>query len=181
MKIKHIYNVNESDKCLLGNINWIIRNNFDDVEINTGYKILDEHQNILEFIKYDNNKKLIEKYGELELNRIDSVYKPLNENDKNKIAIPENITNKNRFIEVPVHRFSQNYEKIQLDNNEYSTIDIINIIYHFYNSKELTLIDLEKLNDDDCWNYIKNAKELKTTNPTEKIYYINIMGDCVFF
>jgi len=181
MKIKHVYNINESDKFILRNINWIIRNNFDDIKINTGYNILDEHENIIEFIEYDNKKKLIDKYGDYSLNRINSVYKIFNENDKNKIVIPENITNKNRFIKVPVQRFSQNYEKISLDNEEYCTIDIINIIYHFYNSKELSLNDLEKLNENDIFEYIKNAKQLKITNPNDKIYYINIMGDCVYF
>lgn len=182
MKIKNIYKNNESDNnCILRNINWIIRNNFDEIEINTGYNILDEHQNIIEFIEYDNKKKLIEKYGDYALNRLDSVYKPLNENDKNKIIIPKNKINKNRFIKVPVHRFSKNYEKILLDKEEYCAIDIINIIYHFYNSKELTLNDLQRLNDDDVFDYVKKAKQLKTTNTSKKIYYINVMGDCVYF
>ena len=182
IKIKHVYNVNESDnKCILRNINWIIRNNFDDIEINTGHNILNEHGNIIEFIEYDNKKKLVEKYGELTLNRLDSVYTPLNEKDKEKIVIPKNTTNKDRFIKVPVHRFSKNYEKILLDNEEYYAIDIINIIYHFYNTKELTLSEIQKLDEDDVFDYVKNAKQLKTTNPTEKVYYINIMGDCVHF
>jgi len=60
-------------------------------------------------------------------------------------------------------------------------MEVIDVIYHFYNTKELTLSDLQKLDEDDSWNYIKNAKELKTTNPMKKVHYINIMGDCVFF
>jgi len=182
MRINDYYKpTNSENGCILRNINWIIRNNFDDIEINTGYNILDENKNVIEFIEYDNKKKLVEDYGDFKLDRLDSVYKSLNENDKNKIVIPKNKTTKNRYIKVPVQRFSKNYEYILLDKEEYSAMEVIDVIYHFYNTKEITLSDLEKLDNDDVFDYIKNAKELKTTNPTEKIHYINIMGDCVFF
>jgi len=88
IKIKNYYSTTNSENgCILRNINWIIRNNFDDIEINTGYNILNENKNIIDFIEYDNKKKLVEKYGEFNLDRLDSVYKPLNENNKNKIVI----------------------------------------------------------------------------------------------
>jgi len=105
--------------------------------------------------------------------------------DKNKVVIPKNKTKnktkKIRYLTLPIHRFSLNYEVIILNNNEYKVIDIINIINDFYNIKELTLLDLKRLNEDDVYNYIKNATILKKKNPEQKIHYTDIMGDKRYF
>ncbi len=97
------------------------------------------------------------------------------------VVIEKNTTNNIRYLTVPIQRFSCSLKVIFLDNEEYSIYRLLEIIYEFYNNRELSLEDLKNINDDDVYDYVTNATKQKKENPETKIHYINVMGSKKYF
>ena len=106
---------------------------------------------------------------------IDEEYK---DDDLTKVIIEKNIySNVVRYLILPFHRFSKNYYTIILSNETITIKELTDIIYDFYNKKELTLFDLKNLNDDDVYDYITEITISKKENPKLVVNPIDIMGD----
>jgi hypothetical protein len=176
---KNIFN----NPSILDNFSWNLDDDINEIEIKTGYNIIDQKKKVVEFFEYKDKLKIEEKYGNIyqKMLNMKAIYKPIDDEEKNKIVIPKNTKNNIRYLTLPTHRFCKNYEVIILGDGEHTAFDILNIIYEFYNNKELSLIDLKRLDEDDVWDYVKDATDLKKENPEEKIYYTHIMGDKMFF
>jgi hypothetical protein len=73
---------------------------------------------------------------------------------------------------VPVHRFEEYNEYIDLSNDNITLNKLLDILFNYYNKEEMTLEQLKKI-PNDMDNYVKDAiKKIKTG----KIYRINIVG-----
>ena len=94
--------------------------------------------------------------------------------DLTKVVIEKN--NDTNLI-LPFHRFNKNYHTIILSNEKITIKELIDIINNFYTKKELNLIDLKKLDDDDVYDYITEITISKKENPKLVINPIDIMGD----
>ena len=109
---------------------------------------------------------------------IDEKYK---DDDLEKIIIEKNIySNVIRYLILPFHRFSKNYYTIILSNEIITLKELTDIIYDFYNKKELTLFELKNLNEDDVYDYITEITISKKENPELVVNPIDIMGDKTF-
>ena len=109
---------------------------------------------------------------------IDEEYK---DDNLEKVIIEKNIySNVIRYLILPFHRFSKNYNTIILSNEKITIKELTDIIYNFYNKKELTLFDLKKLDDDDVYDYIIDITISKKENPEIVVNPIDIMGDKTF-
>ena len=98
--------------------------------------------------------------------------------DLTKVVIEKNNdTNLIRYLILPFHRFNKNYHTIILSNEKITIKELIDIINNFYTKKELNLIDLKKLDDDDVYDYITEITISKKENPKLVINPIDIMGD----
>ena len=82
-----------------------------------------------------------------------------------------------RYLILPFHRFNKNYHMIILSNETITIKELTDIIYDFYNKKELNLVDLKSLDDDDVYNYITDIITSKKENPELVVNPIDIMGD----
>lgn len=103
------------------------------------------------------------------------------DDDLTKVIIEKNIySNVVRYLILPFHRFSKNYHTIILQNEIITIKEITDIIYDFYNKKELTLFDLKNLDDDDVYDYITEITISKKENPKLVVNPIDIMGDKTF-
>ena len=99
------------------------------------------------------------------------------DDDLTKVIIEKNIySNVVRYLILPFHRFSKNYHTIILQNETITIKELTDIIYDFYNKKELTLFDLKNLNDD----YITEITISKKENPKLVVNPIDIMGEKTF-
>jgi len=99
------------------------------------------------------------------------------DDDLTKVIIEKNIySNVVRYLILPFHRFSKNYYTIILSNETITIKELTDIIYDFYNKKELTLFDLKNLNDD----YITEITISKKENPKLVVNPIDIMGEKTF-
>jgi len=176
---KNIFN----NPSILENFIWNLNDDINEIEVKTGYNIIDQNKNIIEFFEYKDKLKIEEKYGNLFQKMLDikAVYKPIDDIEKNKIVIPKNNKNNIRYLTLPTHRFCKNYEVIILGDEEHTALDILKIIDEFYNRKELSLLDLKRLNEDDVWNHIATATKEKKLNPNKKIYYSRIISSLCFF
>lgn len=88
----------------------------------------------------------------------------------NEIILSKSISNK--LLIVPVHRFEEYLEYIELSNNDITLKQLFNILYNYYNKEEITLEQLKKI-PNDMDDYVRDAiKKYKTT----KVYRINIIG-----
>jgi hypothetical protein len=103
------------------------------------------------------------------------------DDDLTKVIIEKNIySNVVRYLILPFHRFSKNYHTIILQNETITIKELTDIIYDFYNKKELTLFDLKNLDDDDVYDYITDIIISKKENPKLVVNPIDIMGDKTF-
>jgi hypothetical protein len=91
-------------------------------------------------------------------------------NKLNKIILPESISDK--MLIVPVHRFEEYYEYINLSKYNITLKQLLKILFNYYNKEEITLQQL-KLIPNDIDDYVKDAIK---KHKTEKIYRINIVG-----
>lgn len=113
-------------------------------------------------------------------NWINSKKNILTEDEFNKILIPENGGTNVRYLVLPIHRFGKTNEVIILENCEYTTKELLMLIYKFYNEKELTYQELKRIDDDDVHDYVNNAcKNMKELNKNAK--YIDIIGGSYYF
>lgn len=109
---------------------------------------------------------------------IDEEYK---DDDLTKIIIEENIySNVVRYLILPFHRFCKNYYTILLSNEKITIKELTDIIYNFYNKKDLTLLDLKNLDNDDVFDYITEITISKKEKPDLIVNPIDIMGDKIF-
>lgn len=98
-----------------------------------------------------------------------------------KVIIEENnYSNVVRYLVLPFHRFSKSYYTILLPNTQMTMKDLTDVIYNFYNKKELTLLDLKNLNESDVYDYITDITCDKKENPELHVYPTDIMGDKTF-
>jgi hypothetical protein len=86
-----------------------------------------------------------------------------------------------RYLVLPYHRFSENYNTILLKNKSYTMKELFGIIYTFYNEKVMSYLDLKSLNSSDVYEYIDDACKTLKENPNEIIHPIDIMGDKQFY
>ena len=91
-------------------------------------------------------------------------------NKLNKIILPESISDK--ILIVPVHRFEEYFEYINLSKNNITLKQLLKILFNYYNKEEITLQQL-KLIPNDIDDYVNDAIK---NHKTEKIYRINIVG-----
>ena len=127
------------------------------------------------------NKKYKDENDEDDENEEEDDDKNENEEDLTKIVIEKNLySNEIRYLILPFHRFCKNYYTIILSNEKITIKELTNIIYNFYNKKELTLLDLKNLDDGDVYDYIRNITIAKKENPDLIVNPIHIMGDKKF-
>jgi phage anti-repressor protein len=93
----------------------------------------------------------------------------ISSNKLNEIILPKSISN--RILIVPVHRFEDYVEYINLSKNDITLKKLLNILFNYYNEE----ITLEQLNliPNDIDDYVKEAKQ---KHKTKKVYRINIIG-----
>jgi len=102
-------------------------------------------------------------------------------NDLTKIVIEKNeYSNVIRYLILPFHRFSTSYYTIILSDEQITMKDLTDVIYDFYNNKELSLLDLKNLNDNDVYDYITNMVTSKKEEPELVVHPVDIMGDKKF-
>ena len=88
----------------------------------------------------------------------------------NEIILPKSISN--RILVVPMHRFEEHEEFIELSNENITLKKLFNILFNYYNKEELTIEYIKKI-PNDIDDYVKDAlKKIKT----EKVYRIDIIG-----
>lgn len=104
----------------------------------------------------------------------------LTKKQANNIVV-QNQNNISAYLILPFQRFNENQFWIELKNSTYTLEELLNVIYEFYNCKNLTLDDLEKLNSNDVYDYINNAKNKLINNPDSIVHPIEIMGDKRYF
>ena len=86
----------------------------------------------------------------------------------NSIILPRTFSYKHLI--VPIQFYKNNNKIIVLGSYAITNLELLKTLYEFYNVKVLTTDELEEINNDDYWNYVDNAKELK--NP----HYLNTLG-----
>jgi hypothetical protein len=86
----------------------------------------------------------------------------------NSIILPRTFSYKHLI--VPIQYYKNNNKIIVLGSHAITNLELLKTLYEFYNVKVLTTDELEEINNDDYWNYVDNAKELK--NP----HYLNTLG-----
>ncbi len=91
-------------------------------------------------------------------------------NKLNETILPKSISNK--LLIVPVHRFEEYIECIELSKDKITLKDLLNILYNFYNKETLTLQQL-KIIPNDMDDYVKDAIQ---KHKMRKIYRIDIIG-----
>jgi phage anti-repressor protein len=88
----------------------------------------------------------------------------------NEIIIHESMSN--NILIVPVHRFEEYMEYIDLSNENITLKKLFNILFKYYNKEELTLEQLKRI-PNDIDDYVKDAKK---KIKTDKVYRIDIIG-----
>jgi len=86
----------------------------------------------------------------------------------NSIILPR--THSYKHVIVPIQYYRNNNKIIILGSYAITNLELLKTLYEFYNVKVLSIDELEEINNDDYWNYVDNAKELK--NP----HYSNTIG-----
>jgi hypothetical protein len=86
----------------------------------------------------------------------------------NSIILPRTFSYKHLI--VPIQFYKNNNKIIVLGSYAITNLELLKTLYEFYNVKVLSTDELEEINNDDYWNYVDNAKELK--NP----HYLNTLG-----
>ena len=86
----------------------------------------------------------------------------------NSIILPRTFSYKHLI--VPIQFYKNNNKIIVLGSYAITNLELLKTLYEFYNVKVLSIDELEEINNDDYWNYVDNAKELK--NP----HYLNTLG-----
>jgi hypothetical protein len=86
----------------------------------------------------------------------------------NNIILPRTFSYKHLI--VPIQFYKNNNKIIVLGSYAITNLELLKTLYEFYNVKVLSTDELEEINNDDYWNYVDNAKELK--NP----HYLNTLG-----
>jgi hypothetical protein len=86
----------------------------------------------------------------------------------NSIILPRTFSYKHLI--VPIQYYKNNNKIIIIGSHAITNLELLKTLYEFYNVKVLTTDELEEINNDDYWNYVDNAKELK--NP----HYLNTLG-----
>ena len=110
-----------------------------------------------------------------------SIDEEYTDDDLTKVIIKKNeYSNVIRYLVLPFHRFSKSYFTIILSNEEITMKELTDVIYDFYNKKELTLLELKNLDEDDVYDYISEITSDKKENPQLVVNPINIMGDKTF-
>lgn len=56
-----------------------------------------------------------------------------------------------RYLVLLSHRFEKRYHTILLDDKSYNLIELLEIIYNFYNGKTLTYLELKSLDSNDVY------------------------------
>jgi hypothetical protein len=86
----------------------------------------------------------------------------------NSIILPRTYSYKHLI--VPIQYYRNNNKIIVLGSYAITNLELLRTLYEFYNVKVLSIDELEEINNDDYWNYVDNAKELK------KPHYSNTIG-----
>lgn len=133
------------------------------------------------YILYDNkkiifinkiNKSSKKENSDYEVINITALH---NNNDKTdiyikilqKIILPKTFGIKHLLI--PVHRFRLCNRVLTLSSNEITILELLNKLYIFYNTS-ITHEELETINNNDCFNYVNDAKKLKNPVYSDIVY-----------
>jgi len=86
----------------------------------------------------------------------------------NSIILPRTYSYKHLIL--PIQYYRNNNKIIILGSYAITNLELLKTLYEFYNVKVLSPEELEEINNDDYWNYVDDAKELK------KPHYSNTIG-----
>jgi hypothetical protein len=86
----------------------------------------------------------------------------------NSIILPRTYSYKHLIL--PIQYYRNNNKIIILGSYAITNLELLKTLYEFYNVKVLSPEELEEINNDDYWNYVDDAKELK------KPHYSNTVG-----
>ena len=102
--------------------------------------------------------------------------KKITDNKLKEKILPSTIINK--LLIVPVHRFGEYIEIINLGNNKINYRKLFNILYIFYNKDKINLDTLNKI-PDDIDDYKKDA--IKKYKSGQNVYRIDLIGSLCRF
>jgi hypothetical protein len=91
----------------------------------------------------------------------------------NSIILPRTYSYKHLI--VPIQYYRNNNKIIVLGSYAITNLELLRTLYEFYNVKVLNIDELKEIDNDDYWNYVDEAKELK------KPHYSNTIGSLTNF
>ena len=77
-----------------------------------------------------------------------------------------------------MHRFEENVEVINLENEKYTYLQLFNLLYKYYNKEKLDIEVIKKI-PTDIDNYKKDA--IKKYNSGKDVFRIDIIGSLCRF
>ena len=102
--------------------------------------------------------------------------KKITDNKLKQLILPS--TTINKLLIVPVHRFGEYIEIINLGNNKINYQKLFNILYIFYNKEKINLDILDKI-PDDIDDYKKDA--IKKYKSNKNVFRIDLIGSLCRF
>jgi hypothetical protein len=91
----------------------------------------------------------------------------------NSIILPRTYSYKHLIL--PIQYYRNNNKIIVLGSYAITNLELLTTLYEFYNVKVLSIDELKEIDNDDYWNYVDEAKELKTP------HYSNTLGSLTNF
>lgn len=123
------------------------------------------------YILYDNKKiKFIKKLNKKQNSNNEIINITINNKYANifqKIILPKTFGIK--YLLIPVHRFRICNRVLKFSNNEITILELLRELYIFYNTP-ITHEELETIDNNDCFNYVNDAKKLKNPVYSDIVY-----------
>jgi hypothetical protein len=91
----------------------------------------------------------------------------------NSIILPRTYSYKHLIL--PIQYYRNNNKIIVLGSYAITNLELLTTLYEFYNVKVLSIDELKEIDNNDYWNYVDEAKELKTP------HYSNTLGSLTNF
>lgn len=100
----------------------------------------------------------------------------LNNNNLNNVVIDINDTINKRYLALPIT--GDNFGVIMLSNNEYTIIDLLVLIYEFYNDNEVSYVELKSFSE--TVEIFTVCERMKIEN-IESVKLVQILGSPRYF